>query len=438
MTLKPTYHILAGSIRNAIALSAMILIGISADSGIGVAMAADRTAVYAPHFRSLQVYPEGNYYAPPIVSLGAPSDRITVSFDEIADSRSYLRYRLVHCDAMWRPDGLLENEYLRGFNEANIDTYDFSQGTNINYVHYSLTVPNENIEYTLSGNYLIQVYNEDDPDTTLLQAAFSVTENTIELGAGVTSRTDFDYNGHHQQLDIEADFKKASTLNNPYTDLAVTISQNGRIDNEVMLRAPSRAGGGKASYQHLPELVFPAGNEYRRMECVSTLYPGMKVESIEYAEPFYHIVVGGDESRDGQTYLYDQTQFGRFTVRNSNTNDSDTEADYVMVHFTLYSPRLKDVDVFLDGDFTQRRFDPESLMVYNAAYQAYEKTLMLKQGAYNYQYLTVPHGSMKGNTSPMEGDYYQTVNEYLIKAYYRVPGERYDRLGGATVVYSGK
>ncbi len=422
---------LSARILSAITLSVIALIGVSDME------AADRTAIYSPSFRSLQVYPEGNYYAPPIVSLGAPSDRITVSFDEIADSRSYLRYRLVHCDAMWRPDGLLESEYLTGFNEAEIETYDFSQGTNINYVHYSLTVPNEQMNYTLSGNYLLQVYNEDDPDTTLLQAAFSVTENNINLGAGVTSRTDFDYNGRHQQLDIEADYKKAPALHNPYTDLAIIVSQNGRIDNEVILRSPSRAGGGKASYQHLPELVFPAGNEYRRMECVSTLYPGMNVETIEYAEPFYHIIVRGDESREGQSYLYDQTQFGRFTVRNANTNDSDTEADYVMAHFTLYAPQLKNADVFLDGDFTQRRFDPESLMVYNPAYQAYEKTMMLKQGAYNYQYLTVPHGSMKGATSPMEGDYYQTVNEYLIKAYYRVPGERYDRLGGVTVVYSG-
>ena len=36
------------------------------------------------------------------------------------------------------------------------------------------------------------------------------------------------------------------------------------------------------------------------------------------------------------------------------------------------------------------------------------------------------------------GDFYQTVNEYTIKVYYRAPGSRYDRLLGVTTIFSGK
>ena len=53
---------------------------------------------------------------------------------------------------------------------------------------------------------------------------------------------------------------------------------------------------------------------------------------------------------------------------------------------------------------------------------------------YIYQYLFVPNGSTTGQTAPLEGDFYQTQNEYSIYVYYRPMGARYDRLIGVTTV----
>ena len=63
-----------------------------------------------------------------------------------------------------------------------------------------------------------------------------------------------------------------------------------------------------------------------------------------------------------------------------------------------------------------------------------KKAVLLKQGSYNYQYLFVPTGSSVGQTGPIEGNYYQTQNEYSIYVYYRPMGARYDRLIGVTTV----
>ena len=102
-------------------------------------------------------------------------------------------------------------------------------------------------------------------------------------------------------------------------------------------------------------------------------------------------------------------------------------------------PELADADIFIDGDFTQRRFSPESLMTYNRATNRYEASMLLKQGAYNYQYLTVGRsGQTIGQTAAVEGDKYPTVNEYLVSVYYRQPGSRYDRLVAVTQAFSGK
>ncbi len=62
--------------------------------------------------------------------------------------------------------------------------------------------------------------------------------------------------------------------------------------------------------------------------------------------------------------------------------------------------------------------------------------MLLKQGAYNYQYLTAGAKSPAGRTAEIEGDRYQTVNEYAVKVYTRRPGERFDRLIGYSIIPS--
>jgi hypothetical protein len=77
-------------------------------------------------------------------------------------------------------------------------------------------------------------------------------------------------------------------------------------------------------------------------------------------------------------------------------------------------------------------------MKYDTASGCYVADIMLKQGAYNYMYLWVPDGTSMGQTSKIEGDHFEAVNEYLVMVYDHPMGERYDRLVGYGVVYSGK
>lgn len=401
-------------------------------SGATVDMA---TGVFNDRFKTLRIQVADNPLAPPIITLNGV-DRIEISFDELADDRSYLRYSLTHCNADWRPSQLVELEYLDGFNQADVTDFAYSQATTVHYVNYRITLPNERMRFKVSGNYLLKVWDENNPDEILLQARFMVHEGGTDVRGDVTSITDVDYNKSHQQLSIEVDSDRAM-VGDPFNDLIVVIGQDGRMDNESVLLHPLRVSGRRGYYEHQRPLIFKAGNEYRRFETVSTAFPGMGVEEISYHDPYYHFKLITDEPRAEGKYSYDETQFGRFTVREYNSAQSDTEADYVVTHFTLDMPKRDDVDLFLDGDFTSRRFDPESRMVFNRATGLYERSMLLKQGSYNYQYLAVPPGSTIGYTEVVEGDYYPTVNEYVVRVYHRPPGGRYDRLIGATVIYSG-
>ncbi len=407
-------------------------------NGITVVNAAEdtMTGIFHPDFHSLQITVDGNEQSPAIISLNS-SDRVIVSFDELSEDRRYMRYSLVHCNADWQPSELVEAEYVNGFNIGDVEEYDYSQATSAHYVHYSIRIPNRQVNFTVSGNYLLRVFPEENPDEILLQIRFSVNEHTMKISGDVSSRTDIDYNDSHQQVSITIDTDKVN-VHDMFNDLKVVVTQNGRSDNSVIITKPLRISGKVAYFEHLRPLIFDAGNEYRRMETVSTSYPGMGVGEITFAHPYYHFGLIADEPRYAKSYLYDRTQFGRYKIREYNSTESDIQADYAVTHFSLKMPELYEADVFLDGDFTRRRFNPDSRMIYNHQTGMYEKSMLLKQGAYNYQYLIVPYGSMKGNTILTEGNFYQTVNEYIIKVYHRPPGSRYDSLVGATVIYSGR
>ena len=395
-----------------------------------------RQRIYHPAFKSLQVEVEGQRMMPPVISLNS-DDRILISFDEIADERRYMRYELIHCDASWRPEGLVDSEFLDGFNQGDVDDFDYSRATTIHYVNYRIAIPNAQMRPLISGNYLVRVYPEDDPETTLLTARFSISEDSMTISGDVSSRTDIDTNDSHQQLAVIVDAGDAP-IDDIYSDIRLVIEQNGRNDNSIAITRPLRAVGKKAIFEHLRPLIFNAGNEYRRMEIVSVNYPGMHVESIDRIEPYYHFTLTTDTPRKNEMYLYDQTQHGRFTIREYDSDRSDTEADYALVDFTLEIDELHGFDVYIDGDFTQRSFDDSSKMSYNRTTGRYEKRLLLKQGAYNYQYLAVAQGQNTGLTSAIEGDKYPTVNEYVVRAYYRPRGTRYDRLADIKVFYSNR
>ena len=113
--------------------------------------------------RSLKVYssPAGELGDAVVLLDGG---ELTVEFDELSSERRYMRYSLTHCNADWKPSGLVESEYLDGFNEGTVDDFEFSRATTVQYIHYRFTLPNEQVRFTVSGNYILKIYDESDPE----------------------------------------------------------------------------------------------------------------------------------------------------------------------------------------------------------------------------------------------------------------------------------
>lgn len=387
---------------------------------------------FDPNFKTLQVRQNGDPLGFPMYVMGTDG-YLVFSFDELAEDRNYLRYRVIHCNSDWQPSVLVDSEYLDGFNEAEVEDYEFSRTTTVHYVHYSVSIPNKDIRITHSGNYLLQVYNENEPEKVLLQFRFYVSENSVNVSGNVKTVTDVDYNKKHQQLSFVVDCAR-SPVESLFSDLKVVVEQNQRQDNQVVLTHPMSVRGKAAVYEHLPALIFRGGNEYRRFETVSTQFPSLGVSDIEYRYPYYHFFLQPDKTRAYSQYLYDQTINGKFYIREYNSADSDTEADYVVAHFTLDAPYIPGREIFIEGDITNRSLGKDAMMTYNSEAGMYEKVMLLKQGQYNYQYLSKKKTEDDYKTEPLEGDFYQTVNQYIVRTYTRPRGEKADRLIGYSVL----
>ncbi|MDE6296515.1 MAG: DUF5103 domain-containing protein [Muribaculaceae bacterium] len=394
-----------------------------------------KTGIFSSRFKSLKTMVADEFMSSPVLRLGT-DDRIIVSFDEIGEDYSDLSYRLVHCNSDWSVSNLVESEYLDGFNTEDIDDYAYSTNTFVHYVNYRIEIPSAGMRPLLSGNYLLQVYDREEPDKVLLQTRFKVVEPIISIDGKVSSRTDKGVNDRWQQLMLSVTGDEIEKCN-PYQDIKIEIEQNNRESTRRFLRAPLRVEGKRVVYEHQPELLFPASNEYRRFESVSTQFPGMNVDSTKYSGNNYHTWLKTDYPRAEHNYEYDRTQHGRFLVREYNATDSDIGADYIIVHFFLDTPEFIGQDIYIDGEFTYNRFNRFNRMEYNGETGGYELSMPVKQGAYNYQYVSIPKGENRADTTSLvEGDKYETENEYNISVYLRRPGERYDRLIGYQTIYS--
>ena len=379
---------------------------------------AQRNEILVPDVKTIQVIANGDWMAPPIVSLN-PEDYLEISFDELTHQYHRYIYKITHCNADWSPSGLSEIEYLNGFNNNTIDDYKNSFNTTMQYTHYKLFLPNDDVQITASGNYILTVYDDNENDKPILNACFSVIEKQVGVSATVSSNTDIDTNASHQQVSFNINYSGYS-ISNPFNELKVQVFQNQRWDNMVTNITPTYQSPGLLQYVHNQNLIFDAGNEYRRFEITNVHYATQGVDYIRFFDPYYHAVLFPDEAR--RNYSFD-------------VDHNETEADYLFVHFTLdWEEPLTGGNFYLQGEFTNDRFIPSYKLTYNPEAHAYESVQLLKQGAYNYMYLFVPDGSTKGETGPAAGNFYETENEYMILVYHRPFGGRYDKLVGMQTV----
>jgi hypothetical protein len=326
---------------------------------------------------------------------------------------------------------------MDGFFINYIDEVSTSSNTYFTYDHYRLTLPNDNWKFKISGNYAIEVFQDNDQERPVVTACFSVVDPKVNIHAQATARTNISYQKDFQQVNIDIDYSQYD-IKDPLNEIWVEVTQNGRKDNRVLLSMADYIERQTLRYLNHPKLIFEAGNQYRVFDISSERILSDRIESIDYFKPYYHVTLFADEIRNNKQYDYIQDVHGRYMVNVQFSDYPDEEADYFFTHFSLPAEQpFWDSDVYIIGELTGNQLTPNGRMQYNAQKRQYEKTLLLKQGGYNYLYLVVPKQQAKGSLKPIEGNFWQTQNEYEIKVYHKPFGSKCDKLIGFTSITAG-
>ncbi len=365
-----------------------------------------------------------------------------ISFDEMSHDVHFYTYTVRHMYADWSGEsGLLSSEYLQGFTTQDITDYEHSINTSREYTHYRFDFPNENMVLTISGNYRIIIYEDGDKDNKIAEVDFRVVEPLTKISADIRSNTDIEFNGRYQQLDIAVntaaiDLKEANQIH-------LYVTQNNRTDNAVWLSRPTYMERNALRYQQQKALIFEGGNEYRHFDAFSCFYAGTGIDRVYHELGDYHVLLFPDELTSGQ-YIHHPDADGAYLINAERTADSDVEAEYMWVHWTLpIDNPWFDGSLYVGGDIFGNELSLRNRMQYDPQAQCYWLTALVKQGGYDYQYLFVPKtsktssvtGIQKTTTQRVDGSYWQTENEYAVYVYWRPFGARYDRLIGTRVFH---
>ena len=385
---------------------------------------AQRHEIYNPQVASLQVMAGSDWTNLPITQLGG--NAIQISFDELSHDYHRYTYHIEHCEADWSTSqDIYETDYMTGYNDTQtIENYEQSINTTQLYTHYNLTIPNENCRLTMSGNYKLTV-TDDQTGEKVLTACFMVYDPKVKIGLDYTTNTDIDINKSHQQVRINMNYNGLK-VSNPITQIKTYVLQNRRWDNAVINPKPDYMSAEGQQWLHNRQLIFNAGNIYRKFELLDLDHPTMGIDAITWDGTNFHARIIEDTPRPN--FVYDESAQGAFIIRNSDNIECNNTCDYAQVHFTLKTNRQPG-EVYINGDWTQDRFSPIYLLQYDETNKCYSATIPLKQGYYSYQYLTKRED---GCYQPLdtEGNFYQTSNHYDVLVYYRGNGDRTDQLIG--------
>ncbi len=378
--------------------------------------------------KTVKLFKEGWDLSYPVIKSGS-GEKLILQFDLLGTNIETFYYTFIHCNKDWKRSDIFPNEYLDGFPENPIEDYNYSFNTTVDYIHYHLSFPNDRVSLKLSGNYIISVYQVDEPDKPVITKRFIITEDAAAVEINMHRPRMTRDTETHQQIDFRVNISGLN-IRDPHGDIYATILQNGRWNVSRANLKPDFFSDRELRFSSLSENnIFPGGNEFRYFDIRSIRYLSEFVKAIDYLAPYYHVYLHPSESREFKPYFYWQDFNGKYIIAVQEGQNHDTDADYVHVYFTLPSAQaLPGGKMYVSGSFNNWSLDAGNQMFYNPGSGSYECIIILKQGWYNYEYVFRKDDPPGEFSSKFEGTHIETENDYTVIVYYRNPRDRYDRI----------
>lgn len=369
---------------------------------------------------------QNNQNVVPIFQLG---DAFQLQFDDLYGNDASYFYEIVHCDYNWNPSDIQKRDYLQGFDNQRIQETSSSFNCLQIYTHYRLPFPNNTTQLKISGNYMLKILNEDKE--VVFSRKFIVYENLATVPIQIKrARTVTNLDTKHN-LEFTI---KSNVINfqNPLKNIKTVLLQNGKFNNAISNIKPQFTIGNDLVYKYDTPTQFWAGNEFLYFDNKEIRIASNTISRVDSQKDIYSSYLFTNEARANSNYYNNQDVNGNFVIRRLFAENSDVEADYAWVYFSLSAPlfRSSDGTIYVTGMFNNYALTAENKMEYNPEKAIYEKAILIKQGFTNFEYLAVkPNGSIDSENA-IDGNYFQTENEYTVLVYYKEDTDRFTRIIG--------
>jgi len=396
--------------------------------------------VYVDFIKSVAFHQRGLPTSYPVIKLGARLDKLKLSFDDMGGSFYDYRYEVKHCNKDWEPSKLDELEYIDGFNGERIEQFTTGENTFVDYTNYELIFPNEDIDFTISGNYLLIIY--DEAGLPIITRRFIVVNPKVKISAELRKCPEIEFINSYQGISFEA-INSIATISNPKEEIYASVIQNGKWHDAENNLQPTAIVGDRIRFNNNRPISFPGLKEHRNFDIRTLEAATRNVHSIDLEINSTKAILELAQSRYFGNYSFENDGNGSFVIENSDSNinmndnghfDNDDDedwitSDYVDVYFTLKTMEIYDRDVYVVGKFNDWTPSEDYLMTYEHDRNVYTGNFLFKQGYYDYFYAAVD-GEGNMTTDLLEGNSFQTENDYMIVIYQRSYSENYDEVVG--------
>lgn len=377
--------------------------------------------------KSLRVYSSESEISFPIIdNSDILKKSITIEFDIQGNYAPSLNIVFKFCDKDWNP---YDNAFLTNFiynTEYNLWLERLPLRVAGARYHYSGKFPNNNVIFPFSGKWKFFIVDTQNPKKIYGEGKFYVVSPEVKLNVTITK------NRIESEIPEIAALGRIITINTFFTlpdtlfesnIKLVEIIENQKISYPIRIYRDYLTDKNYYEWNGSNKFLFIAreikpGNEYRQTDLRDTNRFYQKNVNAQY-----------DGIETSNFFKKGNRDFNGGSIL---TNYKNNYAEYLNVTFRIRPPENINSSVFLVGAFNNWQVLPEYEMFDDNG--LLNITIELKRGIYDYQYVTadIDNGVIKNiNWQILEGNFWETENEYHIFLYYQTPENGgYDKIIG--------
>jgi hypothetical protein len=369
--------------------------------------------------KSIQLYRNGSVNNPPIIELKT-TQQLTLAFDELTDLSGQFRIIFTHHNRDWSESNIPEDWYLDGMNELIVGGGNKNQLSTPSYFHYDAEFPNQQLQFKISGNYMLHVVDFSS-GTRLFSLPFFVTENAGEMRSWVETK----YNAGPEGQAIDRPFSEfiyPDFIEFPQFDLNFYFVQNRFWGDFKRSENYDFTEEDRTQFHLSEENAFPANFDFIGLRLNNFFIDGRQIVDWLPEKKPPKIVLREDilnfNSRpiSGWGASYGEPK----TTENSR---------YAEVKFRFQDGGQFSASkgVYLVGDFNQWVLEDNNKLTYNENSGYWETTSLIKQGTYTYKY-AIKESSDQIDDLILSDSITRQNQEYTSFVYFQDPEYRYHRL----------